>query len=141
MCQKYDFIIECGFVCAQSCIKMKPDIEAFVVNLENSLLDVLDDRVRKSDQLNELLADDYVEIGSSGETYSKQHVIAALSMEAPRDIKASEFKARELFPGNVLVSYRARQDNINTLRTSLWQLRAGRWQLVFHQGTIVPAAI
>jgi glyoxylase I family protein len=116
---------------------MKPDLEAFVVNLENSLLD---ESVRKSDQLSELLADDFVEIGSSGATYTKQQVIAALKTEAPREIIATEFKARELFPGNVLVSYRARQDNVPTLRTSLWQQRAGRWQLVFHQGTIAPAS-
>jgi len=117
---------------------MKPDLEAYVVNLENSLLD---ESVRKSDQLSELLSDDFVEIGSSGETYSKQQVVAAVKGEAPRNIKASEFKARELFPGNVLVSYRARQDNVHTLRTSLWQQRGGRWQLVFHQGTIVPDII
>ncbi len=117
---------------------MKPDLEAFVLTLENSLLD---ERMRKSGQLAELLADDFVEIGSSGDTYTKQQVIAALNTEAPRNIKASEFRARELFPGNVLVSYRARQDNVQTLRTSLWQLRAARWQLVFHQGTIVLGSI
>ncbi len=114
---------------------IKLDVEAHLIDLENSLLDT---GVRKSGQINELLADDYMEFGSSGATYTKQQVLAALKNEPPRDFRASEFKAREFIPGNVLVSYRAAHDNIRTLRTSLWQQRGGRWQLVFHQGVVEP---
>jgi hypothetical protein len=113
---------------------MKPDVEAYLISLETSLLD---ESVRKSERIIELLADDYVEFGSSGTAYTKDQVIAALKDEPPRNIKASEFKAREFIPGNVLVSYLATQDGKHTLRSSLWQHRAGKWQLVFHQGTVV----
>ncbi|HEY7986937.1 MAG TPA: DUF4440 domain-containing protein [Methylophilaceae bacterium] len=113
---------------------MKPDVEAHLINLENSLLH---ESVRKSNQLEELLADDYVEIGSSGRSYTKDQVMALLWDEPRRNIQASDFKAHEFAPGNVLISYRTIQDDVHSLRTSLWQLRGDRWQLAFHQGTIV----
>jgi hypothetical protein len=63
--------------------------------------------------------------------------MALLWDEPRRNIQASDFKAHEFAPGNVLISYRTIQDDVHSLRTSLWQLRGDRWQLAFHQGTIV----
>lgn len=114
---------------------MNPDVEAYLLGLEASLLDPA---VRNSDLVADLLDDDYVEFGSSGWTYSKQQVIDALRQEPPRDILAHDFKVRMLAPGTVLVTYRASQQagvEINTLRSSVWQQRNGEWKLVFHQGT------
>jgi hypothetical protein len=115
---------------------MKTDVESYLISLETSLLD---GNMRRSNRLNELLADDFVEFGSSGETYSKEHLIALLNIEPPRDIKAYEFTVREFIPGNALIGYRASEGDTHTLRSSLWQLRGGRWQLVFHQGTVVAS--
>ncbi len=52
--------------------------------------------------------------------------------EAP-EIKVEEFGARELSATVVLVTYRS-----PSLRSSIWVLRKGKWQLVFHQGTKAP---
>jgi glyoxylase I family protein len=114
--------------------KMNPEVEAYLVDLEASLLDA---SVRDSGRVEELLAEDFVEFGSSGNTYTKIEVISALSQEPARNITARDFKVKQLLPGNALVTYRTYQQEISTLRSSVWQLRAGKWQLVFHQGTII----
>jgi glyoxylase I family protein len=49
-----------------------------------------------------------------------------------------DFRSKRLAPGVALVTYSIRREDsqpVHTLRSSIWQLRDGRWQLVFHQGT------
>jgi hypothetical protein len=105
---------------------------------------LLDPSVRaSSEQLNQLLADDFLEIGSSGFQYDKAEVVEALTSEAgtPPEFAMSQFQARPLSPQLVLVTFRAVKRTGSSeqvkysLRSSLWAQRSGRWQLVFHQGT------
>jgi hypothetical protein len=49
-------------------------------------------------------------------------------------------QARELAPGLALVTYRAIRAApgalaVQSLRSSIWACRDGRWQMLFHQGT------
>jgi len=85
--------------------------------------------------LDELLADDFVEFGSSGTAYDKRSVITALlrekSQEAPPTMR--DFVARRLAADVVLLTYRIVESR--TLRSSIWRAAGGRWQMVFHQGT------
>jgi hypothetical protein len=97
------------------------------------------------DQVGDLLSDDFVEFGSSGGVFNKQQVIEALEREGPADptirLSLADFIARGLASDVVLVTYRTiqeggpgtRQDS--RLRSSIWKLIEGRWQMVFHQGT------
>ena len=104
--------------------------------------------VRSSaEQVGRLLADDFVEFGSSGYAYDKQEIIAALQQEKPDPaarISLAEFAARRLAPGVFLVTYRtireggADETGRSRLRSSIWKLMDGRWQMVFHQGTPSP---
>lgn len=103
---------------------------------------------RSAQQVGHLLADEFVEFGSSGRAYSKAQIIAVLQQETPEpsvQIVLAEFTARRLAPDVVLVTYRAiRQsqsdpDPASRLRSSIWKLMDGRWQMVFHQGT--PSAL
>ena len=105
---------------------------------------LLDSSVRaSSDQLNQLLADDFLEIGSSGFQYEKAEIVEALTSESgtPPEFAMSQFRARPLSPQLVLVTYRIAKRTGSSeqvqysLRSSLWAQRSGRWQLVFHQGT------
>ena len=104
---------------------------------------------RSPDRLNELLADGFVEFGSSGNVYGKAEVIVALAEEAPeesgpRAISAGDYALRSIAEDVVLLTYRSRRrlpghdHERQTLRSSLWQFIDGRWQMIFHQGTIVP---
>jgi hypothetical protein len=85
--------------------------------------------------LEALLADDFVEFGSSGTVYDKHSIIAALLREEldGEPCTMRDFAARRLAPGVVLVTYRITESR--TLRSSIWRAVDERWQMVFHQGT------
>lgn len=92
-----------------------------------------------------LLADEFVEFGSSGNIWTREATLADLPAEEfiPRSI--SDFQAQLLADGVAFVTYRSRrhasasQPAGASLRSSLWKWRDGRWQMAFHQGTPAPA--
>jgi hypothetical protein len=107
---------------------------------------LLKPEVRHSaDRVGDLLSDDFVEFGSSGGVFNKQQVIEALVQEGMPDhssrLSLVDFVARCLAPDVVLVTYRTIQEGgpgtrqESRLRSSIWKLIEGRWQMVFHQGT------
>jgi glyoxylase I family protein len=81
--------------------------------------------------LESLLADDFVEFGSSGEIWSRQMVVELLRREAPRAISLEAFSAALLSDGVALLTYRAGGSN----RSSVWTRTRGVWRVRFHQGT------
>ncbi len=116
---------------------------------ETSLLRDLEEQllrpeVRSSAQrVGRLLADDFIEFGSSGRTYDKAQTIEGLQQEVPDpavQILLTDFSARQLAPGVILATYRTvcrggGEPDQHRLRSSIWKLIDGRWQMVFHQGT------
>jgi len=122
-------------------MKAEPPEAALLRDLEEELLKP---EVRRSaDQVGRLLADDFVEFGSSRRVFDRAEIIAALQHEAPDPairISLTDFSARQLAPGVILVTYRTVRSGPGApagtkLRSSIWKLLAGRWQMVFHQGT------
>jgi hypothetical protein len=115
------------------------DIEKFY-DLETALHKK---EVRNSrDKVATLIADDFLEFGKSGGTFSKQDTLDGLGKETvDLEINVSNFNAKELAANVVLVTYTASMldtDNVTTVRTnrsSIWILRNNNWQMVFHQGT------
>jgi hypothetical protein len=106
--------------------------------LQELELCLLQPSVRKSQQVRELLAEGFVEFGSSGRTFTKEQIIADLRAEATTNCTAAEFKVQLLAPHVALVTYHAHRHTeppVHTLRCSVWVHRQGRWQMVFHQGT------
>ena len=93
--------------------------------------------------MSELLAEEFVEFGSSGRQFNKAQVVAALQSESPVQVTASEFKVWLLSSQIALVTYQAQRHgdpSVHTLRSSIWQQKEGQWQMVFHQGTPVSQA-
>ena len=116
--------------------------------LEERLLDPV---VRRSaEAAPALLDDEFVEVGSSGRVYSKSRVLAALAEEAASGretrFRLTDFSLRVLGPEAVLARYRVEGEGLSgseprhSLRSSVWVLQSGRWQLLFHQGTPTSAA-
>lgn len=104
-------------------------------DLEESLL--LPD-VRKSQILVDLLADEFVEFGSSGRIYNKADLVSTLQAETPSTQTASSFELTELSPEVALLTYRVHlhcEPPVHTLRSSLWKQIGGRWRMIFHQAT------
>lgn len=119
--------------------RLQEEQEEFFRRLEERLLQPF---VRKSaKEIAELLADDFIEFGSSGRIFNRQQIIDALQQESALQISLTDFSARILANDVVLVNYRAIRHGVaenrkaSSLRSSIWKLIEGRWQLVFHQGT------
>ena len=111
---------------------MEPAIRQTLRDLEERLLLP---RVRASpDEVAALLADEFIEFGSSGRIYDKQQIIRLLQEERGQAIcTLADFSARRLAANIVLVTYRVVESQ--TIRSSIWRLEDGRWRMVFHQGT------
>ena len=106
--------------------------------LEQQLLDPV---VRRDgDRVSRLLADDFVEFGTSGRVFRKGDILKELASEAAATLTLRDFHARELAPGVFLVTYvalrRAAEDaTVSSLRSSIWSRQSGEWRMLFHQGT------
>jgi len=83
-----------------------------------------------------LLADGFVEFGSSGRVWNKSSIIESMRREMEdQQVTVEDFAARELAPDVVLVTYISKKDVGSTLRSSIWKRYEGKWQMIFHQGT------
>jgi hypothetical protein len=122
---------------------MTSDVAATLKALEEQLLDPAVRQSRES--VAALISDDFVEIGASGRVYDKAQVVEGLAQErfaSQTKRSAYDFQCRMLTDGVALLTYKALHVEASvetrTLRSSIWKLEHGRWQLVFHQGTPSP---
>lgn len=91
---------------------------------------------RKSVQrLDELLSEDYLEIGTSGKTYNKQDQLEKLPAAEDINIMSSDFEAREIANNIVQISYQTNINDVNSKRSSLWRKEGESWRMIFHQST------
>ena len=96
---------------------------------------------RSRPALEALLADDITIFATDGAAYNKAQVIDALEREATYRRSLTDFHIVALAEDVVLATYRVTRRNdtsiesVDSLRSSIWTYRDGRWQLVFHQGT------
>jgi len=119
-----------------------PDIKGILLELEQELLSP---QVRRSrEQMDCLLAQEFVEFGSSGRIYDKQSIIRTLTQpESIEDFQVEDFIMVSESDDTALVCYSciARSADGDVIRksnrSSLWKLIDGRWQMAFHQGTSV----
>jgi hypothetical protein len=106
---------------------------------EEALLDpaVRRDRTR----IAELLAEEFVEFGSSGRVWTPDEILEMLAGENPAPIEMLNFECAVLANDVALVTYRASRTDARTgiqsssLRSSIWTKKPGGWRLRFHQGT------
>lgn len=108
--------------------------------LQELELSLLLPNIRKSARAAELLAEDFIEFGSSGQVFNKAQTIVSLQVESPIQITVSQLAVQMLGPEIALVTYVAHRPGeppMHTLRSSIWKRCEGQWQTVFHQGTPV----
>jgi hypothetical protein len=123
-------------------VTLADDLPALLHTLEEQLLQP---SVRKDPAaLSYLIADDFLEFGTSGRVYDKAAILAALASEPPDPPAVlTHFGARPLADNVVLVTYRTTRPSpsghpIVAQRSSIWVYRDSRWQITFHQGTPLP---
>ncbi len=101
---------------------------------------LLKTEVRKSrEELERLLADDFVEIGASGKHWRKADIIESLLSSPGQEIEFDGMTSRLISEDVILLNYRSwrmqpAERNV-ALRSSIWKRREGEWQVIFHQGT------
>jgi glyoxylase I family protein len=116
-------------------------LELHLKALEEKLLS--EDVRHNPQKLDAYIADGFLEIGASGNVWSKQTVIKALKDEPYSEISISEFKVILLTKDVALVTYNAyrkptkNNPEANSLRSSIWKLFGKEWKIIFHQGTVL----
>lgn len=95
---------------------------------------------RREDLLN-MTANDFWEIGASGQAYSRAFVIETLleryQTPEPNDWSCSDFTLRQIAADLYQLNYILQQPTRQTRRTTLWRQTGDAWQIVFHQGTVI----
>ena len=95
---------------------------------------------RSPEHMAALLAEDFVEFGSSGRRYEKTDLLNAAAPPEEGRLSLREFAAYALAPSIALVTYRSLLHHSDgsvrhLLHSSIWRRTAHAWQIVFHQGT------
>jgi len=110
--------------------------------IKNFETELLQPEIRKStERLDELIADEFTEIGESGKQYNKRDIFDALPKQSGIKFFLSNFKATEISFDVVLATFELEKEisesgeKIMSLRSSIWKNKDGRWQIIYHQGT------
>ena len=123
---------------------MAPESKTVVHTIRDLELRLLQPETRASGSaLRALLAEDFIEFGSSGRVYDREAIVEALAGREPTwRYHLSDFEAVQLAPGLVLATYRIRAIPADgdqqrcSLRSSIWRHHDDGWQMLFHQGTL-----
>ncbi|MGA2648932.1 MAG: nuclear transport factor 2 family protein [Terracidiphilus sp.] len=106
---------------------------------ENALLDLSVRRDRE--RVSELLAEDFLEFGSSGRVWTREQILEIMETEDFQPPVMEDFKCALIAEGFALATYRTVRtdprtgERAATLRSSLWTKESGAWRVRFHQGT------
>lgn len=99
---------------------------------------LLDPAVRADAAALELLLHrDFVEFGRGGRVWSRAETIDALVADPAVTGEPEDLDVDELAYGNALVTYRL----AGVRRSSIWIRESGRWQVRFHQATVIASAM
>ena len=95
---------------------------------------------RSPENMDALLADDFVEFGKSGRMYRKADILNIAAPPWDGQLSLLEFSAKALAPSVALVTYRSMLRVADgraryAVRSSIWRRTAQGWRLVLHQGT------
>ncbi|WP_246780447.1 DUF4440 domain-containing protein [Rhizobium sp. AQ_MP] len=91
-----------------------------------------------------LIAEDFMEIGASGKIYDRRAIIELLAKEPalPDDVvKSMNYSLKMISEGSVLLTYETERIHADGLqrraaRSSIWVQTGSKWQMLFHQATI-----
>lgn len=96
------------------------------------------------DYFEALLAEDFWEVGASGLRYSREYVLGELEkrQQNPREEAwhISGEHVKQISETDFLFTFTLHQPTRLSRRASIWHRGGERWQLVYHQGTVVQPA-
>jgi hypothetical protein len=94
------------------------------------------DRATDRNELASLLAPDFKEFCTSGRIFNLNQLAHALMTTSPRPATMSHFYVNPLGEDAALATYHIVTANSTSHHSSIWVKRNGKWQMLFHQGTI-----
>lgn len=108
-------------------------VKETILQLERSLLE--DDTRLSTDAVGNLLTEDFLEHGSSGQSFRKIDIVTNGLDSVDLDIR--DFDVRILSEDTVLATFRTcdAASGREQLRSSIWRYQPGGWRMLFHQGT------
>lgn len=125
--------------CQEALNGMSMDNHAFIKPLE---LELVNPVTRKNtDRLDELLLDDFEELGSYGRVYCKRDILAILPSSNAVTYELSDFRFIDLSGNCILAKYKANTSGLSSYRTSIWVKTVNGWQMLHHQSTVRQSAI
>lgn len=92
------------------------------------------------DDFDRMMADDFWEVGASGQAYSREFVLDTLAQRDPaaEKLTVSDFMCRPVAADTYLVTYLLEQQGGRlSRRSTLWRHAPGGWQILYHQGTLI----
>jgi hypothetical protein len=108
-----------------------------VVELELALLHP--DLRRDRQWVEELLDEDFREIGASGCVWTRRETVEMLAAEQTDGaIAVVDMEALQLADGVVLLTYVSDRAGRRARRSAIWRRVDGRWRVLHHQGTLAP---
>ncbi|MDL4862568.1 DUF4440 domain-containing protein [Halomonas elongata] len=121
---------------------MESEKDAFL-EIESLEMELVDPGTRKNAaRLQELLADEFLEFGSSGMVIRKHDVLGNANFSGETNYQLSNFEFRALGDKHILVTYRSIKSAVEiAYRSSIWIKESGRWKMLHHQSTVVPGVI
>lgn len=93
-------------------------------------------------RLQELLSPTFIEIGASGRRWNLRSILELLAQETADPNMAAigieNLQGRHLGEDMIQVFWDSTRKEHRARRTSLWQRRDDRWQIIYHQATVLP---
>lgn len=94
-------------------------------------------RVATREELEQLLAETFVEFGASGREYTRTETLDAYELGANTACVVTSWRVVPLGTDSVLATYQSETPGgRRARRSSLWVRREEQWQMLFHQGTL-----
>jgi hypothetical protein len=89
-----------------------------------------------------MMADDFCEVGASGQKYSRALVLDTLEQRAREPVvehlRVSDFGCRRVAADTYLVTYQLEQAGHRlSRRATLWHRSSEGWKILYHQGTLI----
>ena len=103
-----------------------------ILELEKSLFKY--EYMSNNEYLNNIIDDNYKELGKSGILFNKDDVVNyLLSQQRDRNIEIYNFSGEELAPNLWIVHYITLSDDKKIYRTSIWKDN----RIIFHQASVL----
>ncbi|MGW6117757.1 nuclear transport factor 2 family protein [Nocardia sp. NPDC055165] len=132
-----------GKLIAVLCSNAKADHVSFISDdseieyVVSAELRLADRKIRNSRKESSALLDsEFREFGASGRVWDRESILDMMSNDTSLMPTVDNVRAARLGPTVIQVTYRTRNSERTAVRSLIWLLRDGSWNLYFHQGTL-----